>query len=124
MKKLSGVLVAVALGAGFVGVAQAHVSVGIGVGVPSYPVYAAPASVYVAPPVYYSPPPPPVVYAPPPAVVVGGYGGYGITGVRITVITATIGMDRVIGIVDSVNHGRSNMQEAMRTPHRFFYDVA
>ena len=42
MKKLGGLLVAGAVGAGFVGAAQAHVSIGVGIGVPAYPVYAAP----------------------------------------------------------------------------------
>lgn len=78
MKKLGSVLVAGALGVGFMSAAQAHVSIGVGIGVPAYPVYAAPpAPVYVAPPppVYVAPPP--VVYAPPPPVVYGGYGYYG-----------------------------------------------
>lgn len=73
MKAIRYLIVAAALGCGFVSCAQAHVSIGIGFSAPVYPVMPAvpviaPAPVYVAPPLAS-----PVYYGPPP--VVGGYYG-------------------------------------------------
>lgn len=70
MKGIRQALVAVALSAGLVRVAEAHVFVGFGIGLPV--VAAVPVPVYAPPPVpvYYAPPPP--AYAP--SVMVGYYG--------------------------------------------------
>jgi hypothetical protein len=76
MKTVRYLIVAAALGSGFVTRAQAHMFVGVGFSVPGYPVMPA-VPVVVAAPVYVAPPP--VYYAPPP-VVAGYYGrpyGYG-----------------------------------------------
>jgi len=76
MKAIRYLVVAAALGCGFVSCAQAHVSIGIGFSAPVYPVMPA-VPVIAAAPVYVAPPP--VYYAPPPAVA-GYYGrpyGYG-----------------------------------------------
>ena len=75
MKGIRHLIVAAALTAGMIGVAQAHVFVGVGIApvMPIVPVV--PAPVYAPPPpVYYAPPPAAVVYAAPP--VVAGYYGY------------------------------------------------
>jgi hypothetical protein len=70
MKAIRHLLVAAALGVGWVSCAQAGVFVGVGIAAPAYPVVPA----YVPPPVYYAPPPvlPPPVYSAP--VVIGYYG--------------------------------------------------
>jgi hypothetical protein len=76
MKTIRYLIVAAALGCGFVSCAQAHVSIGIGFSAPVYPVMPA-VPMIAAAPVYAAPPP--VYYAPPP-VVAGYYGrpyGYG-----------------------------------------------
>jgi hypothetical protein len=72
MKAIRHLIVASALGAGFVSAAEAHVFVGVGFAapvVPVVPVYV-PPPVYAPAPVYYAPPPP--IYRVP--VVIGYYG--------------------------------------------------
>ena len=61
MKTIRYLIVAAALGCGFVSCAQAHVSIGIGFSAPVYPVMPA-VPVIAAAPVYVAPPPvsPPV----------------------------------------------------------------
>jgi hypothetical protein len=72
MKAIRYVIVAAALGCGWVSYAQAHMFVGIGVAAPVYPVVQpVPAVPVYVPPAYYAPPP--AYYAPPP-VVAGYYG--------------------------------------------------
>jgi hypothetical protein len=68
MKVIRHLLVAAALGGGFISCAEAHVFIGVGITAPAFPVIPA----YAPPPVYYAPPPPPPVYVAP--VVIGYYG--------------------------------------------------
>ncbi len=74
MKPIRYLVIAAALGFGFVSSAQAHVFVGIGFPAPVYPA----VPVVAAAPVYAAPPP--AYYAPPPVVTGYYYGrpyGYG-----------------------------------------------